>query len=274
MHIEPISSNHPGARVHGLSLNRIGAPEVEHLKTELARHGVLVFPHQDLQPRQLVTLANQFGEIEPSTREQYWLPSQPEVYVISNIVENGRAIGNPNDGFAWHTDQYYFERPTAYTFLYGLEVPPTGGDTQFCETYSLFDRLDPSTRAKYDDIWIRASHSKLNAGRLHQGQEEKFSDQFHPLVRMHPMTGRKFLYFSSKLASLPHNMSEREFNDLHAHLISEATAPDRVYSHHWQQKDLVIWDNRGLLHTATNYDKQRYRRLCHRISVIGEKPIH
>jgi taurine dioxygenase len=273
MHIEPVSKSHPGARVLGLDLSVIDAAAVDQLKHELAAHGVLAFADQTLSPPDYVRLAKMFGEIEPSTREQFWLQSQPEIYVISNIVENGRLVGNPNDGFAWHTDQYYFKRPTAYTFLYALETPPEGGDTQFCGTYGLYDDLDAETRERFSKMSIRASHAKLNAGRLHEGQEEKFPDVLQPLVRTHPVSGRKFLYFSSKLASLPDGMSKEAFDALHADLIARATAPGRVYSHRWKPKDLVIWDNRGLLHTATSYDKQRYRRLCYRLSVIGEQPF-
>ena len=86
----------------------------------------MVLRDQQPAPAQYVAFAKRFGELEPSTREQFWLPQQPEIYVISNVVENGKLIGNPNDGFFWHTDQYYFERPTAYTFLYGVETPPVG----------------------------------------------------------------------------------------------------------------------------------------------------
>jgi taurine dioxygenase len=271
--IIPVGGGKPGAEVRGLDLGHASAETVDWVRTRLAEHGVLAFRDQELSPEQYIHLATLFGEIEPSTREQYWHPQHEQIYVISNVVENGKPIGNPNDGFAWHTDQYYFERPTAQTFLYAIEAPPEGADTQFASTYELYDELDEAERARYGDMKILASHSKLNAGRLHEGQEEKYPDIEHPLVRRHPITGRKFLYFSSKLASRPHNMSDEEFNPWHTSLIQRATRPDRVYSHKWRAKDLVIWDNRGLLHTATAYDKERYRRICYRISVIGEKPL-
>jgi taurine dioxygenase len=272
MTVTKIGGEIPGAEVKGLALADASQSDVDLIKYELATHGVLVFREQDLSPDAYIRLSKQFGEIEPSTREQFWHPTHPEIYVISNVVENGRLIGNPNDGFAWHTDQYYFERPTAYTFLYAIETPPVGGDTQFCSTYALYDELPQSQKDAYSGIKIIASHKKLNAGRLHDGQEEKYPDVQQPLVRTHPVTGRKFLYFSSKLSSLPLDMSADDFDDLHAWLIGGATRPEKVYSHKWKPKDLVIWDNRGLLHTATGYDKERHRRICHRISVIGEKP--
>jgi taurine dioxygenase len=271
--VRAFGGERPGAEIVGMNLANADQACVEWIKKKLAAHGVLAFRQQTLKPEDYIRLTQLFGELEPSTREQYWHPQHPEIYVISNVVENGRLIGNPNDGFAWHTDQYYFERPTAYTFLYGIETPPEGGDTQFCSTYQLYEELPEELKWKYSETKIRASHGKLNAGRLHPGQEERFPDVAQPLVRKHPMTGRKFLYFSSKLASDPLDMSQDEFDRLHAELIGRATQPDRVYSHKWQSGDLVIWDNRGLLHTATAYDKKAYRRICYRISVIGEKPL-
>jgi taurine dioxygenase len=271
--VRAFGGERPGAEIVGMDLAKAGQAQVDWIKQKLADHGVLVFRKQSLKPNEYIRLTQLFGDLEPSTREQFWHPEHPEIYVISNVVENGRLIGNPNDGFAWHTDQYYFERPTAYTLLYGIEAPPEGGDTQFCSTYALYDQLPDELKQKYGATKILASHAKLNAGRLHPGQEERYPDVAQPLVRKHPITGRKFLYFSSKLASDPLGMSQEEFDRLHADLIGRATQPERVYSHKWQNGDLVIWDNRGLLHTATAYDKKAHRRICYRISVIGEKPL-
>jgi taurine dioxygenase len=273
MHVEKLSAAHPGAIISGVEVRSATQGIVDRLKLELATHGVAVLRDQQFSPADYVAFAKLFGEIEPSTREQYWLPEQNEVYVISNVVENGRPIGNPNDGFAWHTDQYYFERPTAYTFLYCIETPPEGGETKFCGTARLYDEMGEADRRKYASMRILASHSKLNFGRLHEGQDEKYPDIAHPMVRTHPITGKKFIYFSSKLASLPFEQTGDEFDAMHADLIARATDSEHVYAHQWMPRDLVIWDNRGLLHTASAYDKQRYRRICHRISVVGEKPF-
>jgi len=272
--VHPISDRHPGAVATNIDARAVTPADVGVLQQLLAEHGVLVLPDQSLSPAQYVAFTKLFGELEPSTREAFWLREQPEIYVISNVVENGRPIGNPNDGFAWHTDQYYFDRPTAYTFLYCLEAPPEGGDTQFCSTRSLYDELSATEKQRFAGLSIVASHNKLNGGRHKTGKYEDYPDVVHPLVRRHPLTGYDFLYFSSKLASkAPPGMSDDEFFTLLDDLRARATHPDRVYSHKWRAKDLVIWDNRGLMHTATAYDKERYRRICHRISVIGEKPI-
>ena len=267
-----------GAEITTVDAASASRQNIETLIPLLAEHGVIVLRDQRLTPAQYVSFAKLFGEIEPSTRERYWLPEENEIYVISNIVENGREIGNPNDGFVWHTDQYYFERPTAYTFLYGLETPPEGADTQFCSTRRQYEALSPEEKRRFDDIKIIASHSKLNDLRLKEGKpvppEEmhKVPDVIHPLVRTHPISGKKFLYFSADRASKPIDMSEEELSTLLKRLKAEATLPENVYSHKWRPNDIVIWDNRGLLHTATGYKKDVYRRLAYRLSVIGERP--
>lgn len=272
---EKISDAHPGAVVRGLDAHTIEAADIPVLQAALAEHGVLVLPQQNLRPAEYVALTKLFGELEPSTRESFWLKEQPEIYVISNVKDaDGNLIGNPNDGFVWHTDQYYFTRPTAYTFLYALEAPPEGGHTQFCETQTMYEALSDDEKRRFSALHIVGSHNKLNGGRHKTGKYEDYPDVSHPMVRRHPLTGKDFLYFGSKLSSkAPVGMDDETFFPLLEDLRQRATRPERVYSHFWHAGDLVMWDNRGLLHTATAYDKERYRRICHRISILGETPI-
>lgn len=275
--VTPLGQNGLGAAIGGLDAGHADAAQVAALIRVLAEYGVVVLRDQKIAPPDYVAFARLFGEIERSTRERYWLPAQPEIYVISNVVENGRPIGNPDDGFAWHTDQYYFERPTAHTFLYGIETPAEGADTKFCSTRRIYEELSESDKARFAAIRIIASHDKLNAVRLAEGKpvdepEGYIPDVVHPLIRTHPVSGRKFLYFSAKRASKPVAMDERELDALLDDCYRRATRPDNVYAHKWRPLDLVIWDNRGLLHMATPYDKARYRRICHRLGVIGERP--
>src|SRR5262245_44542200 len=223
-----------GIEISSLQASEATAAQVQALVRLLAEHGVVVLRDQELKPRDYVAFAKLFGEIEPSTRERYWLPEQQEIYVISNVVENGRPIGNPNDGFAWHTDQYYFERPTAYTFLYGIATPPVGADTQFCSTRTLYEELSDADTRKFGAISIIASHSKLSAIRAGEGKAvdqaefDKCPDAIHPLVRTHPVSGEKFLYFSAERASKPLHMSDNELSLLLKRLYERATRDENI----------------------------------------------
>jgi taurine dioxygenase len=210
-------------------------------------------------------------------REDFQLADNPDVYVISNIVENGKPLGNPNDGFAWHTDLSFLERPTAFTFLYALEVPAEGGDTQFASAATAYDLLDDTEKARLEAISVRHSYRMLHATRknvrpLTEDELRRMPDVVHPLVRTHPATRRKALYLGPN-TSLPVGMEPEEGANLISRLMEWTVQPERVYSHRWRPGDLVVWDNHTVVHRATDYDRQRYRRLMHRVTVRGERPI-
>ncbi len=273
MEIHPFGNSIPGVEISGLDARDMDADTVERLSLVLAEHGVAVLRDQPLTPAELAALGRRFGQLEPATREQYWHPDQPEVYVISNVVVNGKLIGNPTDTLSWHTDQYYLARPTAYTLLYGIETPAEGADTMFASTRRTYEALPNARKAKLAEIRVRASHSKLYAGKLTEEQIHNFPDIVHPLVRVHPITGAKFLYFANPRGSTVLGMSEEEGLALLREMFALTTPDEFVYAHKWRPQDLVIWDNRGLLHTATPFNKERYRRIVHRVSVVGEKPL-
>ncbi len=273
--VKVLSDTHPGAIVQGVGVNDIGPHNLAALKAQLAEHGVLAFRGQKLTPADMIAFAEQFGELENSTRQDFLLPGYEKIYVLSNVKdENGRLIGNADDGYQLHTDQYFFEHPTAYTLLYCVEAPPVGSDTIFCSTKTLYEEMSDEEKRKYSAMTIMASHDKLNGGRHNTGAYADYPDIPQPVVRRHPLTGKDFLYFSAKLSARPADgMTEQEVLDMIDYLRERATAEGRVYAHKWQAGDLVIWDNRGLLHAATPFDKVNHRRICYRLSVKGERPI-
>ena len=266
-----------GAEASGVDPRNVSEADFDALLQALARHGVLVLRDQQLSPAELVGFSRRFGELEYHVLDQYWLPEQPEVYVISNIVENGKPIGNPREGFGWHTDLSYMALPTAYTFLYGLEVPEEGAETLFCTIYPTTDALPEAQRAQLETVTVRHSYAALHASRpwaapLTEQQKARSPDVFHPLMRTHPITGRKGIYLGGTTCAFPLDMDAEESSALMDHLYADATRPEHVYAHKWRRHDLVFWDNRFVMHSATEYDRERYRRLIHRTSVRGEKP--
>lgn len=266
-----------GAEAAGIDPRAVSDADLDALTRALATHGVLVLRDQRLTPAELVAFSRRFGELEYHVLDQYWLPEQPEVYVISNIVENGKPIGNPREGFGWHTDLSYMKLPTAYTFLYGIEVPADGADTAFCTIYPATDALEPTLRTRLDGMTMRHSYAMLHASRpwappLTEAQKARSPDVVHPMIRSHPITGRKGLYLGGTTCVEPLGMSAANGRALIDDLFARATAPAHVYAHKWRARDLVFWDNRFVMHSATDYDRDRYRRLIHRTSVRGEKP--
>jgi taurine dioxygenase len=276
LEIIPLTA-HIGAQAKGVDLRHIDAEQTQTLMRALADHGVLVVRDQTLPPDELVALGRKFGPVEYGVREDYKLPENRDVYVISNIVENGRALGNPNDGFAWHTDLSFLENPTAYTFLYAIETPPEGAATEFASAFRTYETQTPEERTRLDAIQVRHSYEILHATRLWAkpltpDEKARFPDVIHPLVRTHPINGRKAVYLGPN-TSLPLGMDDEAGNALIHDLLNQTVQAEYVYAHEWRPGDLVVWDNHGAVHRATNYDKQRYRRLMHRVTVRGERPF-
>jgi taurine dioxygenase len=263
--------------LEGVDLRSITDAEASEFKAVLDSNGLMIVRGQTLAPDDLVKFAARFGPVEYGVREDFQLPENPDVYVISNIVENGKPKGNPNDGFAWHTDLSFLEHPTAYTFLYALEVPPEGGNTEFASAAASYDRLSAEEKARLDALSVRHSYTMLHATRkgareLTEDEKQRMPDVIHPMVRTHPATGRKALYLGPD-TSLPVGVDPKEGSELIWSLMKRTIEPDKVYAHSWRPGDLVVWDNHTMVHRATEYDRQRYRRLLHRVTVRGERPF-
>jgi len=274
-----------GLDVTGADVRTIGMNgDLTWLLNALAEHGVVVFRDQDLTAAELVSIGQLMGELEWHVLDQYRMPDHPEIYVISNITENGKPIGNPKDGFGWHTDQAYLARPTAYTILYGVETPPVGAETLFVSTREAYAQLPADERAALADLRAIQSYRYMREGNadyrrnnavtteLRPDQLDRVPDVVHPLVRTHPIDGCKSLYLGGDTCLAIENQDEAGGRWLIDRLFAHILAPDRVYSHAWRPKDVVLWDNRTTMHTATDYDRSRYRRLIWRLSVRGEVP--
>ena len=254
------------------------------LLSTLAAHSIVVFRDQTLTAADFVELSRLLGELEWHVLDQYRMSDHPEIYVISNITENGKPIGNPKDGFGWHTDQAYLARPTAYTLLYGAETPQEGADTLFVSTHDAYERLSSELRQTLKGRRAVQSYRYMREGNqeyrksnavtveLRQDQRDRVPNVSHPLVRTNPINGRLSLYLGGDSLASIEGLDDATGRSLIDELFSHTLKPDFVYHHKWQPRDVVIWDNRGSMHTATEYDRDRYRRLIWRTSVRGEIP--
>ena len=268
-----------GAEVTGFDVKTIAARGLlGAVKDLLFQHQVLVFRDQHLEPDDLERFTRLFGEPDPHVLQQYTLPGHPDIFVISNIVENGKSLGSRFEGFGWHTDLSYLERPAGYTLLYGLEVPSEGADTLFTSLYRVYDALPDERRSALRGLWATYSYAKLYYRRpspapLTAEQRARTPDVTHPLVRVHPETGREGLYINRDDFLCVEEMDGAAGQELLDELFDMALEERFVYRHKWQVRDLVIWDNRGALHTATPFDMEKHRRLLYRMTVLGEKPV-
>ena len=262
----------------GAEITGAMADATSELKRLLHEKQLLVFRDQRLEADDLERFTRAFGEPDPHVLTQFALPGHPDIFVISNIVRDGKPIGSRSEGFGWHTDLIYFDRPASYTILYALQVPAEGGDTPFASLYRAYDALPEAERKRLRGLRARHSYTWMYDKRpgvepLTPEQRARTPDVTHPMVRVHPDTGREGLYINRETVAGIDGLGAAERDALIARLFDFVLQPQFCYTHKWRAGDLVIWDNRGLLHTATPYDMDRHQRLLYRMSVRGEVPI-
>lgn len=277
LEIVPLSEK-LGVEVRGVDLAKIDADTFSAVKAVFDEHGVVLLRDQSLKPEELRAFGAMFGDLETHTLLQYTLPDFPEIYVLSNLEENGKPLGAHNEGIGWHTDLSYKERPVMGTMLYGILCPPEGGDTLFADMSAAYDALPQAKKDQLDGLRIHHSYHRFMASRsdrapLTEAQKAKTPDVFHPLVRTHPATGRKSLFIGTGTVFGIEGMPTEEGKALVDELVEYATGDQFVLAHKWRVGDVVMWDNRRTLHTGSLFDDTKYQRHVYRLMVQGDVPF-
>jgi taurine dioxygenase len=269
------------ADIEGVDLAGGIDPETtDAIKRAWGDHLVLRFRGQRLSDDDLMRFSRQLGELD-------WAPiaaagDAPEgreyVMVVSNVVENGEPIGQLGAYEAvWHTDMSYIAEPPMASALYAIEVPPAGGDTGFCNMYLAYETLPGELRQRVEGRQCRHDASRNSAGELRRGfvdapDATQVVGAEHPIVRTHPMTGRKALFLGRRrnayIPGLPLTESETLLDALWAH----CTKPEFAWYQQWRAGDLILWDNRCVMHRRDAFDPAT-RRVMHRTQVKGDRPF-
>lgn len=254
---------------------------------------VLRFRGAPMTDAQHMAFTRQFGELEFNPAKliemKYGVNTQtdgrkseipPEISVISNIIENGKAIGGLGDGEAfWHTDSSFVDVPPAASLLRSLECPPpsAGGATSFLNCYSAYDDLPADTKKRIDGMMMVHAATHSSGGKAHKGFEtvedvSKVPGAHQPMVRTHPETGKKSLFLGRRINAyvlgLPVTESEELLDELWDHMVR----PKYTWTQEWQVGDLVWWDNRCAMHRRDAFDPSA-RRLMHRTQLKGTRPV-
>ncbi len=279
LHIEPTraapAAPELAARVTGVALDApLDPPTLTAIRAAWARHAVLVFPGQRLDAAALIAFSRTFGALEPSPAAaaqrggaQRGVP--PEVWIISNIREAGRPIGALGDAEArWHTDMSYVEVPPRASILHAVEIPPTGGDTSFADMYAAYAALPDELRREVDGAQVHHDATTTSVGERRAGAEAP--GWRHPAVRIHPDTGRPALYLGRRHNARLIGRSPAESDALLDRLWAHCAEARFVYTHRWAVGDLVMWDNRCVIHRR---DAFAGRRLMLRTQVRGEAVV-
>ena len=224
------------------------------------------------------------GPLEPTGNIDARLDGHPKIFVVGNTSARPVTFAPQfgSEDLEWHTDHIHRDVPARASMLYAMEIPPEGGDTLFACMYRAYDALSPEDQTAYEGLNAIHSVSGLRAYLQQQsgdkpydaGRQAPMPDAVSwPLVRRHPVTGRKALYFGAKVTVGIEGMQQEEALMFVANLSAHATRPERVYRHVWRVGDAVLWDNRRTLHAATPFDLGRYRRLMHRTTLREIYPV-
>jgi alpha-ketoglutarate-dependent 2,4-dichlorophenoxyacetate dioxygenase len=270
--------------VSGVDLAKPLTPdEVAAVEAGMDRYAVLVFHDQKITDEQQMAFSKNFGALEDARGGNITKPEDKRLQTGMNDVSNLGRDGQPlprdsrerlfNLGnMLWHSDSSFRPIPAKYSLLSGRVVNPTGGNTEFADMRAAYDALDASTKTLVEDLICEHSlmYSRGSLGMLDYSEEERV--MFRPvrqrLVRTHPVSGRKSLYLSSHagaIIGMPMPEARILLRDLNEH----ATQPKFVYVHHWRVGDLVMWDNRQMMHRVRRYDESQPRDM-RRTTVAGD----
>jgi taurine dioxygenase len=279
--IEPLDAGF-GVQLSGINLAvaQRNADSMAALERAFLEHHVVAIREQELDVNDVVAVSRCFGPLEPHVLDRFHHPETRLVLVLSNRVdEYGRALGLQDAGSFWHSDVSFKQRPAKATLLYALEVPIEGGDTLFCDMMAAYDALpDELKRTLENAIAVhdyanrdRVAHRTGTKPRLDAENLRRVPPVGHPVVRRHPVTGRKALYvnptYTVRIEGMEASRSESLLKEIFDHCLE-----DRFQMRYrWRPKDVVIWDNAAVMHSATTQklDPSKYRTLWRTI-IVGE----
>ena len=271
-----------GAEIAGVDLSRpLDDATFEAVHSAWMDHLVVVFRDQELTDTQLEQFSARLGALDVKplyTDDVLDTTTSDYVCVISNVKVGGKSIGDLGDGEAvWHMDMTYNDVPPMASALYALEVPGSGGDTGFANMYRAYETLPADLKARVATLQAKHDATYNSAGGLRRGMAPTNDPRVsagavHPLVRTHPVTRRDALFLGRRnnayIVGLELEASETLLDRLWAH----ATQPQFTWHHQWRKGDLLLWDNRCVMHRRDAFDPAA-RRVMHRTQVKGDKPI-
>jgi len=273
--ITPLT-DHTGAEVTGVDFRKpIDAETRDALNGAFVEHHVLVVRDQEFSPDDFKAAVQLFGELQPHDKKEHHVPGYPDVsYVSNDEFVNGRRI---IPGETFHTDHSNHPRPPKATTLFAVDLPSSGGDTQYVNMHDAYDDLPEATKRTIDGL--RAVHAYLSKysprplGYLSEESAKKLPPPgVHPLVRTHPENGRKALFLNPVRMESILGMEDADALKLIDELMAHSTQKKYEYRHKWRHGDWVLWDNRSVMHQANpDYDMNE-RRFLYRLMLRGEVP--
>lgn len=265
LHIEPITPA-VGARITGVDLARPMDPHVaQGLRDAFVEHAVLCLPNQQLEPEHQAAFAGIFGMVDDGNRQSTdpnKMQSERGVMFVSNIRENGKPIGVLPDGeMHFHSDGSHRDTPYRATTLYALKVPSRGGETKFAAMAAAFEALPADQQERLAGLKACHVFNYNKTTRSEMRRDDDAQHAIHPLVKIHPDSGRRSLYISRLMTRNIVGMDDDESEALLLELFDHCEKPEFIYAHPWEVGDLVIWDNRSVNHARNDFPAEEPRLL-------------
>jgi taurine dioxygenase len=267
-----------GAEIGGVDLRRISDADFAAVYRAWLDHCVLLIRDQQLIDDDLIAFSKRFGELDWAPIQENgrrFVDGHPEIYVVSNVIENGVAIGSLGAGEAvWHTDMSYLDDPPKASMLYAIEVPPSGGNTGFTNMYRAYDVLPETLRSRISGLRVKHDGTYNSGGYVRQGvtptdDPRESPGTYHPIVCTHPESGRKCLYLGRRRNAYLEGMELADSEALLDQVWEYATRDELTWYNHWRVGDLVLWDNRCTMHRRDPFDASS-RRIMHRTQMKGQ----
>jgi len=283
-----VTPRHPalGAEIRGVDMKKpVDAETVKQVHDAWMKHLVVVFPDQQVTDAEHVAFTRNFGEPEIFHQTSLSLRSDrvKEIFLVSNVDEQNNLLKPSapsqvqlSSSRQWHTDSSYRPMPSMGSLLHGIEISRTGGITQFINMYMVYDDLPEPLRRQVEGRKARhdfAMLSRLVGSPPPTGEERAaMPPVWHPMVRRHPVTGRKSLFISSIYNDAIEGLADGEARRLIEELSDFAAKPKYMYRHVWEPHDVLMWDNRCTVHAVTPHDPGE-RRVMHRTTIVGREPV-
>jgi taurine dioxygenase len=271
-----------GAEVGGVDLRRISDADFAAIHRAWLEHLVLLFRGQSLNDDDLTGFSGRFGKLDFAPIQENgrrFVEGHPEIYVVSNVIENGEAIGSLGAGEAvWHTDMSYLEDPPKASMLYAIEIPPAGGNTGFTNMYQAYEELPDALKRRVAGLRVKHDGTYNSGGYVRQGvtptdDPREAPGTYHPIVCTHPETGRQCLYLGRRRNAYLEGLELAESEALLDEVWRYATRDELTWYNTWRVGDVVLWDNRCTMHRRDPFDASS-RRIMHRTQMKGEaRPV-
>lgn len=268
-----------GAEIRGVDLSQpLDADTVAAITDAWHEHIVLLFRDQDIDTDRQIVFAEHFGDVgvrsRPAERRPEGADYNASIMLVSNVKKDGKYIGSLPDGEMWfHHDMCYDKAPHKGTFLYAMELPSTGGNTQFANMYAAYDKLSDDMKQRVQgkralQIYDFATRETVDIS----DDISKYKHEIQPVTITHPVTGRRALYVNPLITARIEDMAENESRAMLDELFAFADDPSIAYEHEWRLGDLMMWDNWCSCHARTDFPASE-RRMLRRCTVKGQ-PLH